>query len=279
MPDISAEHGTAQRNAFDRDFTRILATRPDPASQNTSMGWLDASGRYTQLSPTAAADDLVTESDEYPNYHAAGNRIYFWHTTKSVSTLTSVEPDGRNSRDESALAKKFGAEGLTAQELGGPGKAKADLADSAAPVLTVHRTVNRAGTLGALVTPRPGLVLAAPEHLSDYDNSTDGGIPITGDVADQVRVDAFVTDTTLIGHADKQLYRLDVTAGTVKPTLLFENDKLEMGDATPSPDGTTLAFLGRTDTGSALYTVPITGGTPKKLASFGYQAAILDYRP
>ncbi|MGW7533907.1 hypothetical protein [Amycolatopsis sp. NPDC054798] len=277
-PDLFAENGTAQRNGFDHDFTRLLATQQD-AAKNTSLGWLDAHGAYTQLSPAASADDLVTTSDEFPNYHAASNRVYFWHTTKNTSTLTSVDPDGKNSRDESALAKKFDQEGLTAESLGGPGKAKANLAASTAPVLTVHRTVNRAGTLGALVTPRPGLVLVAPEHLSDYNNSTDGGLLITGDAASQIRADTFVTDTVLIGHAGKQLYRLDVTAGTVKPTLLFENDKLEIGDATPAPDGTTIAFLGRTETGSALYTVPLTGGTPKKLASFGYQAAILDYRP
>jgi Tol biopolymer transport system component len=65
----------------------------------------------------------------------------------------------------------------------------------------------------------------------------------------------------------------------VKSTLLFENDKLDISDATPSPDGTTLAFLGKSETDTALYTVPIAGGTPKKLTTFDHQAVILDYRP
>lgn len=282
-PDVVAENGVRLRDAFDRTFTRVLASEHDTATQDQAVGWLNTSGEFTALSPSTTPGDLITVTDEYPMYHAATDRVYYWHTTKNASVLMSCSPDGKDSRSEDTLAKAYEFEGLSSTGVGGlPGRARAYLPNTTAPILTIGRLANRAGTIGAVITPTPGLVFAPPTQLGKYDLATDGGLPFTGDVPQgtlvQLGLDTFVTDTTLIVHADGQLYRIDASDGkTARSTLLFGNDKLAISDVTASPDGRTLAFLGRGEAETALYAVPVSGGNPTKLATVNRTTAILQY--
>lgn len=278
---VFAENGVRLRDGFDKSFTRLLASQHDASTQDQAVGWLTASGEFVPLSPSAAAGDLLTVTDEYPMYHAATNRVYYWRTTTDGSALMSCRPDGTGTRSEDALAKAYEFEGLSSISVGGaPGRARAYLPDTTVPIITIGRLANRAGTIGAVITPTPGLVFAPPTELGRYDLATDGGLPFTGDLpqGSQPGLDTFVTDTTLIVHGGPQLYRIDAGDGkAARSTLLFGNDKLEITDVTASPDGTTLAFLGRGESGTALYTVPVSGGSPTKLATLGKTAAILAY--
>lgn len=268
--------GRPLRVGYNADFTRVYADSYDWDTGSSAVGYLDTgTGEFVRLSRTPGDFDKVAEIR--PVFHLADNRVYFYDVA-TEPRLMSMSPDGGDVRPETGLQARY--EDLLMPSSGDRVGDFAYVLNTTSPVMAVPNAdgvFNDAGTLQArfgTVDGETGVVVtdgAGTETRYALDWKPADGV---GSVQ---RILAFLDDHTLLLTDGMQIHRATLAGGTAATQVVLANtnDVNVIKSVGVSPDKKQLAFtfvrqdgFGTIDAQTDLYTLPTTGGTPRKIATF-----------
>ncbi|MEV4756098.1 hypothetical protein AB0J86_13440 [Micromonospora sp. NPDC049559] len=272
------------RSVFDRDFTRVAVVVQDRATGATHVGYVDRSGKLTDLTGPDQGFGL-TPHERNAVFAPDGDSVWFTYFEGEGTSFGTGHIASRAVAGDHRLTNQWSGDfypDLPLNVLGSP--ARGVLADS------VH------------VTPDGRRMIAWAEGLDNnvLDTPTQSGMPAdeTAKNARFIHCDEVVgwTDnhTLLCGNSTSNFYTVDTTArgedlpdnrpaGASDP-LLPENDHENLGEVI-SPDGQRFVFVSSQGEAKDLYVAATKpGSTPQKiertgdLAVLGPGAVMIDWR-
>jgi hypothetical protein len=222
---------------FSDDFTRITASQPDPTAQVNHLGWLDKSGRFTNITQPLWDPDAFASVPSFrnPQFGADGN-YYFTETPE---------------RDNQFFTSDAGI--LMSTSVVSPG---------------LPTAVPGGDTDAMVYWVSPNGTISGQDAGSYFyqENVTKG--------KGTVRAQSWVDEKSWLGvdSAGNQIWYSSYLAkpgsinvmdwGTGGKAVTVKASGFTVWSPIVSPDKKTVAFLAKSASGVNIFTVPLEGGTP-----------------
>lgn len=270
-----ATSNEANRQRFNKDYTEMAVSQSN-ADGSSSIGYVDLSGNFTNLTPQTA-NYAGTQKQTSPVFNPVTGRIWFNTPTK----LGSVDPNkGANSSQSESFDAFYGDVCFlcSGQEI----KSFYLTPDGTTPV--------RSDSLVSQIFSPDGKTVVTMHDLGTYNlviGDTGKGNTDLPVITNNCKPERFIDNTsflciqgspTLVTDPNKQLYKITISADkkSITSTSLLPASDRTVVDALADQSGKNVAFIAQSGSVYSLYTIPISGGSePHKVADFGATLPLL----
>lgn len=267
--------GGCARPTYNADFTKAFVSRANPTAGSEVVGYmstLDPEGTFVQLSKTPGEFDKIIDS--YPS--VAGGRIYYYDAAATSPVLMSMETNGTDKQNESALQEAFPDINAPESGLGTEGNQPFVLGEAKPAVTTLMDVVaysddgKTSAMFGTDADGKTTIDVTTGSQKTEY--------LLQGPAGFDSKIYGFLGSSSLLLGEGRQIYRVELSDGVATSSVVLGNTNTAkaVDDVVISRDKSQFAFsyvTRGTSPKTDVYTMSVSGGTPSKLLSFDTDAA------